>query len=35
MVCVVNVQSMEWIIFFIFNRLNQEWHQRTFANLHK
>jgi len=23
------------IIFFIFNRFNQKWHQRIFANLHK
>ncbi|TKB53162.1 MAG: IS256 family transposase [Nitrospira sp.] len=35
MVCFVNVQSVERIIFFsIFNQFNLEWHPRTFANLH-
>jgi putative transposase len=29
MVCFVNVQSVERIIFSIFNRFNLEWHQRT------
>lgn len=29
MVCFVNVQSMERIIYSIFNRFNLEWHQRT------
>jgi transposase-like protein len=29
MVCVVNVQSVERIIFSIFNRFNLEWRQRT------
>ena len=29
MVCFVNVQSVEWIIFSIFNRFNLEWRPRT------
>lgn len=29
MVCFVNVQSVDWIVFSIFNRLNLEWHQHT------
>ena len=29
MVCFVNVQSVERIIYSIFNRFNLEWHQRT------
>lgn len=31
MVCFVNVQSVERIIFSIFNRFNLEWRQRTFC----
>jgi hypothetical protein len=33
MVCFVNVQSIERIIFSIFNRFNLEWRQPPFANL--
>jgi len=35
MVCFVNVQSVERIIFSIFNQFNVEWRQHTFVNLHK
>ncbi len=34
MVCVVNVQSVERIIFSIVNRFNLGWRLRTFGNLH-
>jgi len=33
MVCFVNVQSVERIIFSIFNRFNLVWRQHTFVNL--
>jgi hypothetical protein len=35
MVCLVNVNSVDWIIYSIFYRFNLEWKIRTLEVLHK